>query len=69
MSSDSPNQLREFASRYTEAWCSHDAARVASFFSANGSLVINGGEPAVGRNAITQDGLHYRLSGFESLDG
>lgn len=54
MSSDRAIQLREFASRYTEAWCSHDAARVASFFSANGSLVINGGEPAVGRNQITE---------------
>jgi len=27
---------------------------VASFFSPNGSLVINGGEPAVGRNQITE---------------
>ena len=27
---------------------------MASFFSANGSLVINGGEPAVGRSAITE---------------
>ena len=54
MSSDSPIQLREFASRYTEAWCSHDAARVASFFSPTGSLVINDGEPAQGRNAITE---------------
>jgi len=51
---DSPIQLRDFASRYTEAWCSHDAALVASFFSPNGSLVINGGEPAVGRSAITE---------------
>jgi uncharacterized protein (TIGR02246 family) len=54
MSSDSPIQIREFASRYTEAWCSHDAARVASFFSPNGSLIINGGEPAAGRNAIAE---------------
>jgi len=54
MSSIRTSQLREFASRYTEAWCSHDAARVASFFSPNGSLVINGGEPAVGRNQIAK---------------
>jgi uncharacterized protein (TIGR02246 family) len=54
MSSDRAIQLREFASRYTEAWSSHDAARVASFFSPNGSLVINGGEPAIGRSAIAE---------------
>ncbi|HXF41071.1 MAG TPA: nuclear transport factor 2 family protein [Blastocatellia bacterium] len=51
---DRATQLRDFAARYTEAWCSHDAARVASFFSPNGSLVINGGAPAVGRNAIAE---------------
>jgi uncharacterized protein (TIGR02246 family) len=53
MGHDRANQLREFAKRYTAAWCSQDAARVAGFFAANGSLVINGGAPAVGRRAIT----------------
>jgi predicted ester cyclase len=46
-------QLREFASRYTAAWCSQDAASVAAFFSPSGSLSINGGAPAIGRSAIT----------------
>ncbi len=45
--------LKEFAGRYTSAWCSQDAASVASFFSADGSLTINAGPPAVGRRAIT----------------
>jgi len=45
--------LREFAARYTAAWCSQDAASVASFFAGNGSLKINEGEPSVGRIAIT----------------
>lgn len=49
----SPDQLRDFAERYTAAWCSQDPARVAGFFSANGSLTVNTGEPAVGRDAIT----------------
>ncbi len=44
---------REFAERYTAAWCSQDAASVAAFFSPGGSLAINGGTPAVGRGAIT----------------
>ena len=47
-------RLREFAARYTEAWCSQDASRVAAFFSPTGSLAINGGAPAVGRAAITE---------------
>ena len=54
MNPDKKTRLREFAERYTAAWCSQDAARVADFFSADGSLAINGGAPAVGRGAITQ---------------
>jgi len=45
--------LQDFASRYTAAWCSQDAASVAAFFADGGSLTINGGTPAVGRTAIT----------------
>lgn len=45
--------LREFAERYTEAWCSGDPARVAAHYTPDGSLAINGGEPAVGREALT----------------
>lgn len=46
-------EMEAFAARYTAAWCSQDAARVASFFAPDGSLEINDGEPAVGRSAIT----------------
>lgn len=45
--------LNEFATRYTVAWCSQNAASVASFFAENGSLTINEGSPSVGRTAIT----------------
>jgi steroid delta-isomerase-like uncharacterized protein len=45
--------LNEFATKYTTAWCSQDAARVASFFAEKGSLTINEGTPSVGRPAIT----------------
>jgi len=48
-----PKTLRDFARRYTAAWCSQDAASVASFYSPNGSLSVNGGAPAMGRGAIT----------------
>jgi uncharacterized protein (TIGR02246 family) len=46
--------LRDFAARYTAAWCSHNASRVAEFYSPGGSLSVNGGSPAVGREAITE---------------
>ena len=46
-------ELRQFAKRYTVAWCSHQAANVASFYSPGGSLRINDGVPAAGRIAIT----------------
>jgi nuclear transport factor 2 (NTF2) superfamily protein len=47
-----PERLRDLGARYTEAWCSREPGRVAAFFSEHGSLSINGGEPAVGREAI-----------------
>ena len=48
-----PEQLRAFAERYTAAWCSMDPAAVAAHYAPEGSLAINGGAPAVGRDAIT----------------
>lgn len=46
--------LREFARKYTKAWCSQNPASVAGFFSKKGSLKINESDPAVGREAITE---------------
>ena len=48
-----PERLRKFATDYTAAWCSLDPRRVAAHFASGGSLAINGGEPSVGREAIT----------------
>lgn len=45
--------LQDLGTRYTAAWCSQNAASVAAFFAAGGSLTINGGTPSVGRAAIT----------------
>ena len=49
-----PAELRDFAARYTAAWCSRNAASVAAFYSPDGSLSLNGGTPAVGRPGITE---------------
>jgi uncharacterized protein (TIGR02246 family) len=45
--------MKDFAIRYTAAWCSGDPTRVAAFFSEQGSLTVNDATPAVGRAAIT----------------
>lgn len=58
--------LQEFAAAYTAAWCSQDAARVASFFAEDGSLTINAGTPAVGRAGITASAQGF-MTAFPDL--
>ena len=59
-------KLRDFAERYTAAWCSRDAASVAEFYSPKGYLTVNGGLPAVGRKEIT--GVAYSfMSAFPDM--
>jgi SnoaL-like domain len=38
-------RIRELARSYTDAWCSHDPARVAAHYVPGGTIAINGGEP------------------------
>src|SRR5947209_1658016 len=38
--------IRELAQSYTEAWCSREAARVASHYAPGATIAIKGGEPA-----------------------
>ena len=59
-------QLQDFATRYTAAWCSQNAASVAAFFSESGSLKINDGAPAVGRRAITASAQAF-MSAFPDM--
>lgn len=51
--------MNDFAERYAAAWCGQDPAVVAAFFSEDGSLTINGGEPAAGREAIAAAARSY----------
>lgn len=59
--------LREFARRYTEAWCSGDPSRVADHYAPDGSLTINGGVPSVGRAAITETARSF-MEAFPDLE-
>lgn len=58
--------VKAFAARYTAAWCSQDPSQVASFFTKNGSLSINGGVPSVGRPEITEVARDF-MSAFPDM--
>ena len=60
------NQLRDFATRYTAAWCSGNPEAVAAFFAPNGSLKINDGSPSIGRAAIA-DAARGFMTSFPDL--
>jgi len=49
-----PTDLRNLAERYTAAWCSQNPESVAAFYSDQGSLRVNDGAPAVGRDASAE---------------
>jgi uncharacterized protein (TIGR02246 family) len=59
-------ELQDFATRYTAAWCSQNPSNVAAFFSEDGSLAVNDGLPAVGRDAITDVALSF-MTNFPDL--
>lgn len=39
------DQLKNFAERYAEAWCSRDPEKVAAFYAEGGLISVNGGPP------------------------
>ena len=61
-----PEEVRNFAERYTAAWCSHDPVSVARFFSPNGVLTINDGTPSAGHDAIAKAAQEF-MTAFPDL--
>jgi uncharacterized protein (TIGR02246 family) len=59
-------RLRDFARRYTAAWCSQNPASVAEHYAPDGSLTINGGTPSLGRAAITEAARSF-MTAFPDL--
>lgn len=53
------DDLTDFGTRYAAAWSSQDPTLLASFYTENGSLRVNGGSPSVGRAAITETARSY----------
>jgi len=58
--------LAAFAQSYTAAWCSQNPASVAAQFAPGGSLTINDGAPAIGRNAIAESAQSF-MTAFPDL--
>ena len=48
-------EIKQFAQRYADAWCSRDPEKVAAFFAENGSLSVNDGPRAAGCAAIAKE--------------
>lgn len=49
-----PNAARAMADAYTAAWNSGSPQAVAAFYAADGRIVINRGEPWIGREGIAE---------------
>jgi uncharacterized protein (TIGR02246 family) len=49
-----PNDIRNMAERYAEAWSSHSPEAIASFYEEDGEISINNGDFTVGRAAIAE---------------
>lgn len=62
----SDQRLNEFAVSYTAAWNSGDPSEVARHYTEEGSLAINGGEPAVGREALAEVAESF-MTGFPDM--
>lgn len=54
-----PSEMQDFAERYTAAWCSQDPVMVGMLYAEDGSLIVNGGSPAVGGGAIAAVALGF----------
>lgn len=59
--------LNEFAKRYANAWCSQEPDRVAAFYGEEGSLCVNDGQPAVGRQAIAEEARGF-MDAFPDME-
>ncbi len=49
-----PKQIAQMAADYTAAWNSHSAEAVASYYSENGEIIINKGDPWSGRSKVAE---------------
>ncbi len=70
MAFDTPRdmtELKEFAKRYANAWCSQNPESVAAFFAERGSISINNTPPAVGRAAIAREAQAFMTTFLDMI--
>ena len=60
------SELNDFATRYAAAWSSQSAEKLASFYTSDGSLTVNAGKPAIGRDAVRAAAQSF-MSGFPDM--
>ena len=58
--------LVDFGTRYAAAWSSQNPAKLAAFYAENGSLIVNGGPPSIGRAAIADKARSF-MSAFPDM--
>lgn len=59
-------ELTDFATKYAAAWSGQNPDSLAAFYSPDGSLKVNAGEPSVGRPAIRATAQGY-MSAFPDM--
>ncbi len=60
-------KMHKFGEDYTAAWNSMDPQKMASFYAKDGSLVVNNGTPAEGREQIAETAKSY-MQAFPDLN-
>jgi nuclear transport factor 2 (NTF2) superfamily protein len=60
------DKMVEFGENYTEAWNSRKPEKMASFYAENGTLVVNNGRPAKGRQQLAETARSY-MEAFPDL--
>ena len=53
------DKMVAFGKNYTEAWNSKEPAKMASFYAVDGSLTVNNGTPAIGRQQLAETAQSY----------
>ncbi len=60
-------KMVEFGQKYTAAWNSTQPGKMASFYAENGTLIVNNGQPAVGRKQLAETAKSY-MEAFPDME-
>ncbi len=61
------DKMVEFGQKYTEAWNSNMPEKMASFYAEDGTLTVNDGTPAQGRQQLAETAKSY-MDAFPDLE-